>query len=169
LFNLLKLLAEGGTMLNLTLGLLAVMTGNIFLGTTLATLKETFSKTIFWNGVLKGLFIVAGCCLMYLASWLNPDIFVAEIGGAQVNLIGAMELIFTAGIALYGVECLIKLKDMLGVKINVAAVSSAQGGAEGVTEAQKTTEIIAQAYDDAALISANEAHIQDGIRPEVSI
>jgi hypothetical protein len=63
---------------------------------------------------------------------------------------------------------------MLGVKINVAAVNSAQGGAEGVTdevskEKQKTTEIIPQAYDDAALISADEAHIQDGIRPEVSI
>ncbi len=156
-------------MFNLILGLLAVMAGNILLGTTLATLKETFSKTVFWNGVMKGLFIAAGCCLMYLASCLNPDVFVAEIGGAQVNMIGGMKLLFTAGIILYGSACLVKLKDMLGVKINIAAIDTAQDASEDAADetAAEITEA-AQAYDDEAVINENEAAIQDGAKAEAT-
>ncbi len=137
------------------------MAGNIFLGTTLATLKETFSWTVFWNGVAKAAFVAAGCCLMYLASWLNPDILVATIAGNEVNLIGGMELIFTAGIALYGVECLIKLKDMLGVKINVGEAKVAENATQGVTSEQ--------AFNSAAIINPNEDIVQDGVRAEGSI
>jgi hypothetical protein len=109
---------------------------------------------------------------MYLASWLNPDIFVAEIGGAQVNMIGGMKLLFTAGIVLYGSACLIKLKDMLGVKINVAAVNTAQTATETVTDDTDEPPMAdvetAQAYDDEATVSTNEATIQDGVKAEVA-
>lgn len=143
-------------MFNLILGLLAVMAGNILLGSTLATLKETFSKDVFWNGVLKCVFIAAGCCLMYLASWLNPDIFAANIAGVDVNLIGGMKLLFTAGIALYGGACLIKLKDMLGLKINVAAV------VEGEAETD-------QASGTSNGTNVEEAQLQDGVAAAESL
>jgi small basic protein len=154
-------------MFKLILGLIAVMAGNILLGTSLATLKETFNKETFWNGVLKALFVVAGCCLMYLTSWLNPNIFVAKIAGTDVNLISGMELLFTAGIVLYGSACLIKLKDILGVKINVESKETAQNQSEGVSGEDNIQ--VAQAYDSAAVINEDEDIIQDGIRAEGSI
>lgn len=145
-------------MIKLVGAMLAVMAGNIILGSTTAIIEKTFDWKVLFRGIFKAIIIGLGCGAMYLSAVLRPDIFVATIAGAEVNLIGGMELLFTAGIVLYGSACLIKLKDILGVKINVEAKETAQNQSEGV-----------MAYDDAAIIGHNEAIIQDGVRPEGSI
>ncbi len=75
------------------------------------------------NGLAKALCIVVGISLMYLCSYLNPDILVTNINGTNVNMIDGIKLIFTAGIMLYGAKDLIKLKELLGVEINTSDVT----------------------------------------------
>lgn len=106
-------------MLNLFIGLLATMLANVLLGMTLAKLKQTFNKKKMLEGLVKIVSILAGVGLMYLTSYLNPDILVANINGTNVNLIDAIKLLFMAGIIMYGSQDLIKLKDILKLKTEV--------------------------------------------------
>lgn len=106
-------------MLNLFIGLLATMVANVLLGLTLSKLKQNFSKKKFLEGLVKIVSILGGVGLMYLTSYLNPDILVANINGTNVNLIDAIKLLFMAGIIMYGSQDLIKLKDILKLKTEV--------------------------------------------------
>lgn len=106
-------------MLNLFIGLVATMLANVLLGMTLAKLKQSFNKKKFLEGLVKIVSILAGVGLMYLTSYLNPDILVANINGTNVNLIDAIKLLFMAGIIMYGSQDLIKLKDILKLKTEV--------------------------------------------------
>ena len=106
-------------MLKIIIGLICVMVANILLGSSLATLKKEFSKKKFWNGFFKCLFIVISVCLMYLCSYLNPEIMVANINDQEVNLISGMEILFIAGIVYYGFQSLVKLKDLLQLKTDI--------------------------------------------------
>lgn len=106
-------------MLNLFIGLLATMLANVLLGLTLSKLKQNFSKKKFLEGLVKVVSILSGIGLMYLTSYLNPDILVANINGTNVNLIDAIKLLFMAGIIMYGSQDLIKLKDILKLKTEV--------------------------------------------------
>jgi hypothetical protein len=58
---------------------------------------------------------------------------------------------------------------MLGVKINIAAIDTAQDASEDAADetAAEITEA-AQAYDDEAVINENEAAIQDGAKAEAT-
>lgn len=103
-------------MLNLFIGLVATMLANVLLGMTLAKLKQTFNKKKMLEGLVKVISILIGIGLMYLTSYLNPDILVANINGTNVNLIDAIKLLFMAGIVMYGSQDLIKLKDILKLK-----------------------------------------------------
>lgn len=106
-------------MLNLFIGLLATMLANVLLGMTLAKLKQNFNKKKFLEGLVKVISILMGIGLMYLTSYLNPDILVANINGTNVNLIDAIKLLFMAGIIMYGSQDLIKLKDILKLKTEI--------------------------------------------------
>lgn len=106
-------------MLNLFIGLVSTMLANILLGTTLAKLKQSFNKKKFLEGLVKVISILLGIGLMYLTSYLNPDILVANINGTNVNLIDAIKMLFMAGIVMYGSQDLIKLKDILKLKIEI--------------------------------------------------
>ena len=106
-------------MLNLFIGLVATMLANVLLGMTLAKLKQSFNKKKLLEGLVKIVSILAGVGLMYLTSYLNPDILVANINGTNVNLINAIKLLFMAGIIMYGSQDLIKLKDILKLKTEV--------------------------------------------------
>ena len=105
---------------NLAVGLSSVMIANVIMGTTLAKLKSQFSKKKCLEGIVKILSIVISISLMYLCSYLNSDIMVASINGMNVNLIDAIELLFTAGIVYYGSQDLIKLKDILQLKTEIS-------------------------------------------------
>ncbi len=109
-------------MLNLFIGLASVMLANVLLGTTLAKLKANFSKKKMLEGLVKVCCILAGIGLMYLTSYLNPDILVANINGTNVNLINAIKLLFMAGIIMYGSQDLIKLKDILKLKTEITDI-----------------------------------------------
>ena len=106
-------------MLNLFIGLVATMLANILLGMTLAKLKQSFNKKKFLEGLVKVVSILSSIGLMYLTSYLNPDILVANINGTNVNLIDAIKLLFMAGIVMYGGQDLIKLKDILKLKTEI--------------------------------------------------
>lgn len=106
-------------MLNLFIGLVATMLANVLLGMTLAKLKQTFNKKKLLEGLVKVVSILSGVGLMYLTSYLNPDILVANINGTNVNLIDAIKLLFMAGIVMYGSQDLIKLKDILKLKTEI--------------------------------------------------
>lgn len=106
-------------MLNLFIGLVATMLSNVLLGMTLAKLKQNFNKKKFLEGLVKVISILLGIGLMYLTSYLNPDILVANINGTNVNLIDAVKMLFMAGIVMYGSQDLIKLKDILKLKTEV--------------------------------------------------
>lgn len=106
-------------MLNLFIGLVSTMVANVLLGMTLAKLKQNFNKKKFLEGLVKVISILMGIGLMYLTSYLNPDILVANINGTNVNLIDAIKLLFMAGIIMYGSQDLIKLKDILKLKTEI--------------------------------------------------
>ncbi len=106
-------------MLNLFIGLVATMLANVLLGMTLAKLKQTFNKKKMLEGLVKIVSVLSGIGLMYLTSYLNPDILVANINGTNVNLIDAIKLLFMAGIIMYGSQDLIKLKDILKLKTEI--------------------------------------------------
>ena len=106
-------------MWKIIIGLMCVMISNILLGTSLATLKKNFNKTVFVNGIIKAILIVFSIGAMYLCSYLNPDIMITNVNGQDVNLISGMELLFIAGIMLYGFKSLVKLRDLLKLKTNI--------------------------------------------------
>ena len=107
-------------MINLAVGLSSVMIANVIMGTTLAKLKSQFSKKKLLEGLVKIASIIISILLMYLCSYLNADIMVASINGMNVNLIDAIELLFTAGIVYYGSQDLIKLKNILQLKTEIS-------------------------------------------------
>ncbi len=106
-------------MIKLIISLVALMVANILLGTSLASLKLEFDKETFKKGVFKAIFIILAISLMYLCSYLSPDIMVAEINGLSVNLFDGMNILFTAGIVLYGCKCLKNLANLINVKANI--------------------------------------------------
>lgn len=106
-------------MIRLSIGLISVMVANVIMGVTLAKLKSQFNKKKCLEGLVKIASIIISILLMYLCSYLNADIMVASINGMNVNLIDAIELLFTAGIVYYGSQDLIKLKDILQVKTEI--------------------------------------------------
>lgn len=110
-------------MIRLSIGLVSVMTANVIMGMTLAKLKSKFSKRKCLEGLVKVGGIIISILLMYLCSYLNSDIMVASINGMNVNLMDAIELLFTAGIVYYGSQDLIKLKDILQVKTEITDVA----------------------------------------------
>lgn len=106
-------------MIKLSIGLVCVMIANIIMGITLAKLKSQFSKKKCLEGFVKVGSIIISILLMYLCSYLNADIMVANINGINVNLIDGIELLFTAGIIYYGSQDLIKLRNILKVKTEI--------------------------------------------------
>ena len=99
-------------MIKIIIGLICVMIANIVLGSSIATLKKEWNKEKFINGITKSGFIILGCGLMYLCSYLNPNILAID----DMNLIDAMKTLFIAGIAMYGAMDFKKLAELLKIK-----------------------------------------------------
>lgn len=114
-------------MLKITIGLISVMLSNVLLGVTLAKLKKEFNKEKLLNGLVKYMSIVLGVLLMYLAGYLNSDIMIANINNVEVNLMTAIEVLFVSGIVFYGMQDLIKLKDLLGISNDITPIDEGRG------------------------------------------
>lgn len=114
-------------MIKIVIGLISVMIANVLLGVTLAKLKKEFNKEKLLNGLVKYISIVLGVLLMYLAGYLNSDIMIANINNVEVNLMTAIEVLFVSGIVFYGMQDLIKLKDLLGLSNNITPIDDGRG------------------------------------------
>ena len=113
-------------MKNIIIGLVSVMFANILLGATLSKCKDNFNKEILFKGIFKAVCVCAGVFLIYVCGYLNPTILAININGADVNLIDALELVFTAGIMFYGCQAIIKLKEMLTLKMEIKETEKAE-------------------------------------------
>lgn len=114
-------------MIKIVIGLVSVMIANVLLGVTLAKLKKEFNKEKLLNGLVKYLSIIIGVLLMYLAGYLNSDIMIANINNVEVNLMTAIEVLFISGIVYYGMQDLIKLKDLLGLSNDITPIDNGRG------------------------------------------
>ncbi len=114
-------------MIKIVIGLVSVMLANVLLGVTLAKLKKEFNKEKLLNGLVKYLSIIIGVLLMYLAGYLNSDIMIANINNVEVNLMTAIEALFISGIVYYGMQDLIKLKDLLGLSNDITPIDEGRG------------------------------------------
>lgn len=114
-------------MIKIVIGLISVMLANVLLGVTLAKLKQEFKKEKLLSGLVKYLGIVLGVLLMYLTGYLNPDIIVANVNGVEVNLMAGIEVLFISGIIFYGMQDLIKLKDLLGLSNDITTNDGGRG------------------------------------------
>ena len=114
-------------MIKIVIGLVSVMIANVLLGVTLAKLKKEFNKEKLLNGLVKYISIVLGVLLMYLAGYLNSNIMIANINNVEVNLMTAIEVLFVSGIVYYGMQDLIKLKDLLGLSNDITPIDEGRG------------------------------------------
>lgn len=114
-------------MIKIVIGLISVMLANVLLGVTLAKLKQEFKKEKLLSGLVKYLGIVLGVLLMYLAGYLNPNIIVANINNVEVNLMTGIEVLFISGIVYYGMQDLIKLKNLLGLSSDITPIDEGRG------------------------------------------
>lgn len=114
-------------MIKIIIGLVSVMVANVLLGVTLAKLKKEFKKDKLLNGLVKYLGIIIGVLLMYLSGYLNPNIIVTNINGIEVNLMVGIEVLFISGIIYYGMQDLIKLKDLLGISNDITPIDNGRG------------------------------------------
>ena len=114
-------------MLKITIGLISVMLANVLLGVTLAKLKREFKKEKLLTGLVKYASVLIGISLMYLAGYLNPDILVANINNVEVNLMAGIEVLFVSGIVYYGMQDLIKLKNLLGLSSDITPIDEGRG------------------------------------------
>lgn len=114
-------------MIKIIIGLVSVMIANVLLGVTLAKLKQEFKKEKLLIGLVKYLGIVLGVLLMYLTGYLNPSIVVANINNVEVNLMTGIEVLFISGIIYYGMQDLIKLKNLLGLSNDITPIDEGRG------------------------------------------
>lgn len=114
-------------MIKIIIGLICVMLANVLLGVTLAKLKRQFKKEKLLNGLVKYLGIIIGVLLMYIAGYLNPNIIVANINSVEVNLMTGIEVLFMSGIIYYGMQDLIKLKNLLGLSNDISSIDEGRG------------------------------------------
>lgn len=95
------------------------MLANIFLGASLAQIKEEFNKNTLINGIFKAGCIIIGFLFMIGAASLTEDIVVATINGMDMNLIEGMRAIVIAGIILYSGKDLVKLASLFNLKTKI--------------------------------------------------
>lgn len=109
-------------MVKVILGLFCVMVSNILFGVTLAKIKGMFNKDKLLKSLVKYISLILGVFFIYIAGVLNENVVVAEIDGISVNLVSGIKLLFTLGLMYYGGQSLIKLKDLLGIKIGLISI-----------------------------------------------
>lgn len=101
------------TIIRIGLGLLLLILANIALGSINAIIEGRWDYMKFRNGCIKGGIIAAALVAVYFAGFLNPDLLVIDADGESVNLMTAVYLLLMAAFAVYAIDVLKKLKDML--------------------------------------------------------
>lgn len=104
------------------------MVSNILFGVTLAKLKGMFNKDKLITSLVKYISLILGVFFLYIAGMLNENVIVAQIDGVFVDLVSGTKLLLTLGLMYYGGQALIKLKDLLGIKIGTISVNKVKKG-----------------------------------------
>ena len=81
-----------------------------------------FNKDKLLKSLVKYISLILGVFFIYIAGVLNENVVVAEIDGISVNLVSGIKLLLTLGLMYYGGQSLIKLKDLLGIKIGLISI-----------------------------------------------
>lgn len=115
-------------MVKIILGLFCVMVSNILFGVTLAKIKGVFNKDKLLTSFIKYISLIIGVFFLYIAGILNENIIVAQIESVSVNLISGIKMLFTVGLIYYGGQSLVKLKDLLGIKLEFISIDKAKKG-----------------------------------------
>ena len=55
------------------------------------------------------------------------SVMIANINNVEVNLMTAIEVLFVSGIVFYGMQDLIKLKDLLGLSNDITPIDNGRG------------------------------------------
>lgn len=115
-------------MVKIILGLFCVMVSNILFGVTLAKIKGMFNKDKLITSFVKYISLIIGVFFLYIAGMLNENIIVAQIDGISVNLVTGIKILFTFGIMYYGGQALFKLKDLLGIQVEIVSSNKIKKG-----------------------------------------
>ena len=114
--------------------LIVVLVNNLF-GSMSSIVEGKFDKRIAKRGLLKGILVAIGGIGLYGAGLLTPEISVGLFNGVELTLSQAINAIVAGGFIYYAYQDLLKLKDLIGVKISsteitpeVDEVSSSQRG-----------------------------------------
>lgn len=114
--------------------LIVVLVNNLF-GSMSSIVEGKFDKGIAKRGLLKGILVAIGGIGLYGAGLLTPEISVGLFNGVELTLSQAINAIVAGGFIYYAYQDLLKLKDLIGVKISsteitpeVDEVSSSQRG-----------------------------------------
>lgn len=103
--------------LNLAGGLLVLIISNILLGSVDALLNKTFNTVAFFKGVGKGTIIILATAGVYFAGTLNPDIVAITLGGQELTILSAINLLILTGYFFYAKQVLEKLAVIFKFKV----------------------------------------------------
>lgn len=104
-------------MFNVAIGLFLCILSNLLFGITIAKIKGAFDKSKMFKSFIKYISMIIGIIFLYIAGALNEDIVITNIDNSEVNILFGIKAIFTLGIIYYGGQSFIKLKKLLGIKI----------------------------------------------------
>lgn len=104
-------------MFNIVIGLFLCILSNLLFGITIAKIKNVFNKNKLIKSLIKYVSMIIGIIFLYIAGILNEDIIITNIDNCEVNILLGIKTIFTLGIIYYGGQSFIKIKDLLGIKI----------------------------------------------------
>ena len=106
--------------INLGIGLISLMVGNILLGVGMSIVDDaqTFDGIKLIKGILKSTLVVLSFGLVYLAGSLNANIITIDINGQTVSLIDGINIVLTLGAGAYAKKVFDKLIETITLKTN---------------------------------------------------
>lgn len=104
---------------NIAIGLVLLMSGNILLGSTEAGLNGEFNLEKFIKGIVKAVAVALTLVLIYTAGVLNPEVIQIDLNGSSVNLVDGVNLLLTYWAWIYAKEVFKKLNNFTIAKIDI--------------------------------------------------
>lgn len=102
--------------LNLAIGLLILIVANIVLGSSDAIFNQKFDTVKFFKGIGKGILVSGSMVGLYFAGTLNPEIIAIDVGGQQLTILSAINMVVLGGYYIYARQVFEKLAGILGTK-----------------------------------------------------
>lgn len=153
---------------NIIIGLICVITANVLLKLSLAKLKDEVSMKSLKNIIFKILCAFVSAGLIYYCGILNPQILVINMGGKDLNLIEALQMIFIAAIMFYGYSGINSLKEILCLDNGefcldqkLKEVLTGEGAELGVETKESDGNLIDKIYEEEVYVLENNIDFED--------